>query len=47
MQIIKKHNTEPDFFVINKPLPESDRKRLSEIIAKTKKQNSKKMIVTC
>lgn len=39
------HNIEPNFSVINKPLPESDRKKLSEIIAKAKKQEAKKMLV--
>jgi hypothetical protein len=41
------HNIEPDFAVINKPLPEADRKKLSEIIAKAKKNSSKKAFVTC
>lgn len=39
------HNVEPDFTVINKPLPEADRKKLSEIIARAKKNNSKKVLV--
>ncbi|MER0441803.1 hypothetical protein [Emticicia sp. W12TSBA100-4] len=41
------HNVEPDFAVINKPLPEADRKKLSEIIAKAKKNNPKKLLATC
>ena len=32
--------TEPDFLVINQPLPEADRAKLSAIIAQAKRANS-------
>ncbi|MFN4146777.1 MAG: hypothetical protein ACK4GN_13205 [Runella sp.] len=34
-------NIEPDYVLVNQPLPEADKKQLSEIIAASKKQNSR------
>ncbi len=41
------HVVEPDLFVINKPLPESDKKLLSAIINRAKKENVKKIVGIC
>lgn len=38
------HTVEPDLFVINKPLPESDKKLLSVIIDRAKKKNVKNTV---